>query len=165
MPQVVVDASPLLFLHAIGRLDLLPDLFDDLVVPDVVVTEVDRGTPELATALRAADWLRILAAPHGDTPDSSSNLGDGESGAIALALHLDADWVVLDDLAARRAASDLGIPVIGTLGLIMAAKRKGLLDAARPTIRALLDSGMWVTRTLVNRVLAELQEAPLPDEE
>ncbi|MEA2526091.1 MAG: hypothetical protein QOF73_3318, partial [Thermomicrobiales bacterium] len=78
---------------------------------------------------------------HPDPRVSGIPLGNGEREVIALALQFDVDRVVLDDEAARRLAIALGLPVIGTLGILVLAKQEGIVAAVRPLVEALAEVG------------------------
>lgn len=82
-----------------------------------------------------------------------ASLGPGESEALSLAAELHAVRFVVDERAARRIAEGLGLSVIGTLGILLAAKRKGNLERVRPSIEALVSRGFWVAPRVVERVL------------
>jgi hypothetical protein len=83
----------------------------------------------------------------------------GEREVIALALELDGEWVILDDLAARKLASDRGLLVVGTVGVLIRAKQRGLLPAIRPSLDALVDVGFFIGSRLYHRVLTDTGEA------
>ena len=146
------NASPLIALAQIGRLDLLPRLFDELLAPPAVVREVS------STVVRP-DWLieRALAR---EVPPSiaHANLDAGERDAIALAIEQGTVSVMLDDRRARRLAESLGIPVIGTVGVLALAKDQGMLPAIRPEIEALLRVRFFLAPDVVARVLKEAGE-------
>ena len=89
-----------------------------------------------------------------------ATLGPGESEAISLAIEVEARLLILDDLAARRLALGLRLPVIGTLGLLLAAKRKKLLEAVKPCLDQLLSHEFRVSSELYDRVLRDAGEAP-----
>jgi predicted nucleic acid-binding protein len=89
---------------------------------------------------------------------SQANLGPGETEAVSLALELHADRLVLDEKAARQLAVAFGLNVIGTLGVVLAAKRKGLIVAVRPLVEALLENNFWISPQLVRRALEEAEE-------
>jgi predicted nucleic acid-binding protein len=86
-------------------------------------------------------------------------LGPGESEAIALALEIAAQWVILDERPARRLAQALGLPVIGTLGVLLASKRRGLLPAVRPCVDAQVNFGFHISLGLYDLVLADAGES------
>lgn len=153
MTGVVADASPLIAFQQIGHLPLLQALFTSLLVPPAVAREIALSVP-------SQPWI-VERQP---TPPLAprvlqATLGTGESEAISLALELRADRLIVDEKAARHLAQGLGLRVIGTLGVLLAAKRKGLIPAARPLVEALLEKNFWISPPLVERALAEIGEA------
>lgn len=156
----VVNASPLILLGKIGRVALLSELSDELIVPAVVVREVGvkpegkrvvsevaslsgtRFQDEIATSSEIAAW----------------NLGRGESQVLALAGAYPRSRAVLDDLDARRCAQSLGLSLIGTLGVVLRAKRKGIIERARPVIEHLRGVGLYASDALIEQALAHLGE-------
>ena len=156
----VANASPLILLGKIGRLALLSELADEILVPDAVVREVGakseggRGLLEI-TSLPGAR----VEADVSVSPDVAAwSLGRGESQVIALTGVVPGSRAVLDDLAARRCAQSLGLPVIGTLGVVLRAKRKGMTPAARPVIEDLRRVGLYAADALIEQALAHLGE-------
>jgi hypothetical protein len=89
-------------------------------------------------------------------PFAAATLGLGEQAAIALASELDAAWVILDDLPARRLAARQGLRIIGTVGILVAAKRAGLLESIQPLLDD-LDAAEFRLSSRVRRVV--LREA------
>ena len=85
------------------------------------------------------------------------DLGSGESQVIAQGLAGER-WVVLDDRAGRRCANAHGLPVIGTLGVVLRAKQRGLLAEARPWIAKLVDAGMFIDHEILDKGLASVGE-------
>jgi hypothetical protein len=137
---VVSDSSPLIALSAVGRLELLKDLFGTVLVPQTVYTEVVRPGSELPgeREVGQADWIEVH--PVGNTglvKVLGLDLDPGESEAIVLAMESGADLLLVDERKARRVASRLGLNVVGTIGLLVLAKQKGLLTAIRPVLDAL----------------------------
>ena len=155
MTLVVSNASPLIALHQINELALLRALFGEAVIPPAVVREVTRGVP-------LPPWVktRTLQQPVGGAILLAS-LGPGESEAITLAQEIHAEWLLLDDRPARRLAEGFGLSVAGTLGLLIRAKQKGLLDAVRPRVEALLAVGFRASRALVENILRQAGEGTL----
>lgn len=149
---VVSNSSPLIGLAQIGQLDLLEALFLSLLVPPAVVSET-------ASTVTLPAWVteRALTQPIG-AQILSSSLGPGESEAISLGLEIGAQWVILDDRPARRLAQSLGLSVIGTLGVLLAAKRRGLLDTLRPELDGLIKYGFFIAPDLYEQILADAGE-------
>ena len=132
---VVSNSSPLIALERIGQLELLYSLFDDrVVIPSAVAREVYANAAQ-------PTWLRVLPITAVLDPTSSPALGAGEREAIALAIELRASLIILDDLPARRLAASRGLNVIGTVGLLLSAKRLGVIAAIVPLLDALAAVG------------------------
>jgi predicted nucleic acid-binding protein len=91
-----------------------------------------------------------------------ARLGAGESEAISLALELGVEQLLVDERGARRLAQAVGLSVIGTLGGLLAAKRKGMIAAVGPPVQDLLGRGFWIAPDLVRRALAAASEAAEP---
>lgn len=146
---IVVDAGPLISLARIGRLGLLPALFDEIIVPAAVHREVtsDESLPG-ATALAEADWLRLVEVANRKTVESLfSWLDPGEAEVLALALELGAT-AAIDERRGRRLACELGISQTGTVGILLTAKRRGLISAVRPLLDQLTASGIRLSSRL-----------------
>lgn len=128
----VSDASPLIALAQIDRLGLLQRLFEEIAVPPAVAREIAPTLP------RPPAWIheRPLSRPV-DPASVRAPLDPGESEAMSLALERASPGVVLDDRRARRLAQTLGLHVVGTLGVLLPAKRRGLIPVIRPEIEAL----------------------------
>ena len=156
----VVNASPLILLGKVDQVLLLQQLSDELIIPDGVAQEV-QAKPDGERALEA-----LIASPTarietvGPIPRDVEvwDLGRGESEVLAWAMTSEGCRVVVDDLEARRCAQALGIGVIGTLGVVLRAKRTGLISAARPIVDQLRRVGLYVSEDLVERALAHLGE-------
>jgi uncharacterized protein len=106
-----------------------------------------------------ATWIRTQNPTHvPGLPLHTVALGDGEREAIALAFELNARRVLLDDGPARRVATRLGLPVMGTGVVLIVAKQRGILPAVRPVLDELLDSGFRLRWDIRARVLADAGE-------
>jgi hypothetical protein len=141
----------LIALDHINQLNLLEDLFSSIVIPPAVVKEI--GPLSLPSWIIKENLNQPIAARILQSP-----LGAGESEAISLALETNARFVLLDDRPARRLAQALGLQVIGTLGILLAAKRKALLPAVRPCLEALSKFNFRIAADLFERVLKDAGE-------
>jgi predicted nucleic acid-binding protein len=137
---VIADATVLIGLHQIGHLFLLRALFEHIVIPPAVAEETERSVPR-------PDWLAIRA-PRQIPSSFSKHIGMGEREAIALALETHPDAFIVDDYAARVLAERLGIPIIGTAGILRLAKDAELIpmSATHSTPSEHLDS-IFLTRS------------------
>lgn len=153
---VVSHAGPLIYLGAVGYLSLLHLLYDRVVVPDAVWREVavvgaDRPG---AAATRAATWIQVLPVDVCAVEPLRDRLDPGEAEAIVLASAVRADLPLVDDQAGRQVAAELGLTIIGTLGVLVRAKRSGLLPAVRPVVEAIVALGFHATPDLIEKVAA-----------
>ncbi|MCC6527475.1 MAG: DUF3368 domain-containing protein [Polyangiaceae bacterium] len=153
----VTNTSPLIALVGLDELRLLPALFEHIVVPFEVWEELvaKPGAPE-PDELRA--WPSITFRPAPCPLLQAVGLDPGERAAIALALATPEAWVLLDDLAARRVATELGLQVKGTLGVLLEAKRAGLVPALKPLLARMTEAGCRLGPELLAAVLAAAGE-------
>jgi len=158
---IVADAGPLIGLARIGRLDLLRSLFTSSILPPAVYTECvsASGKPGAAAIARAVEdrWLAVRA-PSKPTPrDLPTGIGPGEREAIALALEL-ACPVLMDDKLARTAAQASGLSVIGTGGLLLAAKSRSLVTSVSSILEQLQGTGYHLSEELIAKILELARE-------
>lgn len=156
---VVSDTSPLSGLAIAQHLPLLQQLYGKVVVPPAVADELRRGgqeDPRINQAL-SLDWIEVQQPTDSAlvaTLQTEHNLDRGESEAIALALELEADELLIDERLGRREASRLGISVTGLLGILLLAKRRGLISVIRPVLDDLInEAGFRVSSQLYAEVL------------
>lgn len=158
---VLGDASPLIGLAAAGGFDLLRRLFGALCVTAAVRDEVlagggRPGAGELQAGLDAG-WIRVIES----VPDDPlfADLGEGEASTLRAALSAGAGTlVILDDRKGREAATACGIEHVGTLGVIVAAKQRGLIKATRPYFARLVEHGFHLPEALMKVLLRDLGE-------
>jgi predicted nucleic acid-binding protein len=140
-----VNASPLIFLSKVGLLEVHRDEGVPVVVPDVVRAEVGALGPNDPSdqAVQAAGWLQVMPVP---APSAvlPTSLDAGEAAVLTLAMAQADSRAVLDDLAARRFAQQRGIPLQGTLGPLIVARRIGMIAQVRPVIERLRADGLFV---------------------
>ena len=153
--QIVVNASPLIFLSRSGHLDLLRVACDRAVVPEAVAGEIRaRGDSDpTARALAQTEWLVVRAAPEIPPEILSWGLGPGESAVLATAQAEPGTVAVIDDLAGRRCAKSLDIPLRGTLGVVLLAKKKGKIASARTVLWRMRERGMYLSDRVLDAAL------------
>jgi predicted nucleic acid-binding protein len=143
VPDVVVDTSVVQYLHQARLLDLLPALYGVVTVPYAVAAELARGR-EVGINLpdvTACAWMRLETKPSTKIFPMTKHLGAGELDAIGLALERSDSLVLLDDRLARQYAARLGLRYSGTLGVLLRAKREGLVATVRPALDQLVSLG------------------------
>jgi predicted nucleic acid-binding protein len=157
--SVVVNASPLISLFRSGQGDILPRLFSRIVIPDAVWKEVVLDTHDDAAArgLYLQTWpLRenVAVSPRVET----WNLGAGETSVLSYALAHSPVRAIIDDADARRCAKTLSIPILGTGGVLLLAKRRGIIPSVSGGIEKLQSAGLWLSGELVNLLRTQAGE-------
>lgn len=155
-----VNTSPLIYLARAGLLDLLCIAGPAIVVPSAVAAEVAAaGASDPAVlALRSTPWLRTVPTEPAPAAVTAWDLGPGESAVIAYGLAHHGAEVIIDDRAGRRCAATLGLPVRGTLGMVLVAKRRGVLASARDAVERLVGAGMYLSQDVLDRALVQVGE-------
>lgn len=140
---VVSDASPLVALSAVGKLDLLHALYGEVIVPAAVYREAVTdavGQPGYADRA-AATWLRVKSLTDRTLAESfADKLDPGEAEAIALAVELSAELLLVDERKARQIAMGLGITITGVLGILAEAKQRGLIPGVKEVVDQLTET-------------------------
>ncbi|MDD5321590.1 MAG: DUF3368 domain-containing protein [Methylococcales bacterium] len=153
--KVVINASPLITLFRADLHQLLPQLFPELLVPEAVWSEVvNRTYDDPATrGLPRSPWAQKVTATV-DANVSLWGLGAGETAVLSLALSKPYYTAIIDDRAAKRCARVLQIPSIGTAGVIILAKRRGLIDSVEEALGKLSNAGLWLSEQLIEKLVS-----------
>ncbi len=157
--QAIVNSSPLIFLSKAGYIDLLKIVADEILIPTPVILEINRrgDTDITVQALQKADWLhKIDVEP--EPLIQAWDLGIGETGVLSYALANQGTKTIIDDGLARKCAETYNIPLSGTLGIVLLAKRKGFVSEARPLMNELKQHGMYLHESTLNQALALVGE-------
>ena len=136
MPVVICNTSPIQYLYQADVLELLPALAGQVYVPEAVVAELQEGQRRnvLLPALEDLSWLVVRPVRDRTLLPLVTHLGDGEKEVLALGLEAQDPLLLLDDRDARRYARTLGLEITGTLGLLLRAKERGILNAVQPVL-------------------------------
>lgn len=163
----VSDASPLIFLAKIGCFDLLKTLFQEVSIPQQVYIDVavkgknKPGAKEVSKALKDA-WIKVIEIKEKAKVEKLKEdwrIHQGETEAIVLAQSsLSASQLLADDDKAVSKARDLKITVIRTPGILLLAKRRGLIPKIKKEIDHLLEEGYWMTNKEYENLLKEVNE-------
>ena len=161
--KVVVNATPLIALAILQYLELLPQLFEEVFVPPIVFQEVAiQGANRPGRANIASQTQMIIQAPKANSTIEPLLLGldAGEFQVILLGLELQADWVLIDEGLGRRVALSLGLPVKGTLGILLVGVRAGLISKveAKESVQELVKNGLRLSFQLIGMFESELDK-------
>ncbi len=156
MRLVVADTSPLVYLILIEQIEILPQLFESVILPGAVHSELCHRlapTPVRTWAEALPGWAEVKPSPE-IADDALRALGLGERAAIALALSIHADLVLIDERKGTQVAIENGLEVSGTLGVLQRAARKGLLNLAEAFAR-LKTTNFRYRQEILDRLLRE----------
>lgn len=159
---IVSNTSPIISLSAIGQLDLLRQLYNKIIIPPAVYNEVANAayTDASSVAVKTLPWIQVQQVTQESLIATfPKSLHRGEAEAIALAIELKANLLLIDEELGRKVSRRYGLTVIGVLGTLMAAKRRGLIPSVKPLIDDLMDRvGFRVSSDLYVLVLQQMGE-------
>jgi hypothetical protein len=152
----VVNASPVITLAKAGYLSLLTALADEILLPAAVVAEL-LAAPASDPARQAIEqgWGNRLSLANVPAIVLEWGLGAGEAAVIAAALESQGYTAVLDGAQGRKCARALGVPVIGTLGVVLRAKKMGRVASATSILRDLRDAGLYLDAATIAAALEQ----------
>ncbi|MEO0011945.1 MAG: hypothetical protein RLZZ535_334 [Cyanobacteriota bacterium] len=140
----VTNSTCLIGLERIERLDILPQVFNTVFAPPAVAKEVQ-------TSL---DWLKVQAVANPSVVIAlRTQMDEGEAEAIALALELENVLLILDDKKARRVAQQMSLKVIGTVGMLLRAKRQGVIAEVKPLLLKLTEADFRISQGIIQEAL------------
>jgi uncharacterized protein len=159
---VISDTSPIANLHQIGRLDLLRQMFGKVIIPpavDVEIRKLEDFSVDI-TEYKEADWIEIIAPKNNKrVRHFLATLDAGESEAIVVAQENGAEYLLIDERLGTKAALENGIQTIGLIGILLKAKKIGLIKMLTPTLEELEhEAGFWIGSKLKNTVLKDAGE-------
>jgi uncharacterized protein len=159
---IVSNTSPIINLAAVGQLELLRSLYGTITIPQAVYYEIAvRGYKQAgATEIQTYHWVeRHQVQDVALVKRLMQQLDAGEAEAIALAIEMRADLLLLDERRGRTIAKQLGLAVTGLLGILLVAKQRGHLVAVKPILHELMAvAGFWIDQELYKRVLENAEE-------
>ena len=153
---VVSDTSALSNLATINYLWLLEAIYQTVIIPDVVASELAAASNPTISAILKLSWIQAESLSNSQLADQlqrERGLDAGEANAIALALELQADDLLIDERLGRQEAVRLGLSIIGILGILLIAKQRNLISQVQPVMDALIDqAGFRVSPQLLSLI-------------
>jgi len=167
MPEVrglVINTSPsLALIAATGDLEILRKLYDRVLVPYEVVLEIQGGGASGfgVDVFEKTTWIERSEKPVDVPSFLASSLDIGEASVIQTAIEKGISRVAIDEIAGRRIARLSGLKLIGSLGILITAKKQGILGSMSHAIRNLEQKGIWLSKSLIDYALEESGERKL----
>lgn len=159
--KVVSNASPLIGLSRIGRLQVLKELWQEILIPDAVYKETVIDGVDKAGGKDIADvcgsWIKVVSVKNRHEIDVlRAVLDEGESEVIAYGQETCADLLLLDNREPRLFAQTVKLMVMGTVGIIHLAWKKGLIQDPISELYKLKNEGFWIDEVLINFIKKEI---------
>lgn len=149
-PVIIADASCLILLDKIGALDLLLKLYGTVIVTEEIADEFNEPLPR---------WIQIKKVENKNQQLVLETILDkGEASAIALALEFTNSLLIIDERKGRKLASQLDLKIIGSLALIIEAKRKGYITAVKPILEKIAATNFYISEHLKSLILRNAEE-------
>lgn len=159
---VVSDTSALSNLAIVNHLWLLEAIYQTVIIPDVVASELASASNPTISAILQLDWIQTRLLTNSQLANQlqqERGLDAGEANAIALAFELQADDLLIDERLRRQEAIRLGLSIIGILGILVVSKQRSLILQVQPVMDALMNqAGFRVSPQLYQQILAVAQE-------
>jgi len=160
MKIVVADTSVLISLGVIRQINLIEKVFGELYIAEAVWVELNEyENPDFDSSILAD--LKSKVVPIHSKNNLSVIMDYGESESVILYEELNADYLLIDDRKARLIAESLNVNCVGTLGLLLKAKQKGLVSALKPIFQNLLSGGRFFSKKLLNEILLKEGESEI----
>ena len=154
MPKVVSNTTPIISLLKIGKLEILKDLYEEIYIPQEVFSEIEAGkNKRYYLNLLEVEWIRIEQIQDKKSVAYFLDLDKGEAEAIILATESEADLILLDEALGRYHAKHAGLKVTGTIGILIKAKKQGLISELKPLLFELREKEVWLSESLIERIL------------
>lgn len=152
---VVCNTTPLLYLHQLGILQIIPRICENILIPPAVVRELKAGKEQGVDVPDVAEysWIQVKSPRSVSANSLIRDLGDGETEVLLLALEHQGSLVILDDNLARRYAELNKIPVVGTCGLLLKAKSCGIIPRVSSLLSQLENKGFYLSNDLKEIVI------------
>ncbi len=154
MRKIISNTTPIISLLKVDKLNLLKELYEEVVVPTAVFLEVEDGKNKpYYQDLTQISWIRIQEIENPDSRSYFLELDDGEAEVLILAKEQNADLVIIDEIMGRRYAKQLGYNLTGTIGILLKSKENGLIDSIKEILSELTKKGTWLNPKLVSKAI------------
>lgn len=159
---VVSNTTPLIGLAVIGQFDLLRRLFGKVYLPEAVYQEAVVHGRERGGArqqVMEADWIEVVAVRDRLAVDVLlDDMDIGEAETIVLAREISANWVLMDEKKGRRKLAELGLPKVGTAGILLKAHQTNLIPALAPELELLRNNSFSLSDSVIDGLLRQVGE-------
>ena len=154
MRKIISNTTPILSLLKINKLTLLRELYGKVTIPNAVFQEIENGKEkQYYQDLTLLSWIEIAEINNPDSRAYFTDLDSGEAEVLILAREQNADLVIMDEIMGRRFAKQLEFNLTGTIGVLLKAKEKGLINSVSELLTELTEKGTWLNPKLISKAL------------
>lgn len=163
MRKVIANSTPLIALCRIGGLDILRRLYGKIIIAEAVFREVSRKKDSVCRQIQEnMTWIKVCRIQNELARGIfDETLHDGEVETMILALENPSALVLIDDYKARRKAKELGLRLTGTLGVLVKAKKTGMIPQVAPLALKLREQGIYIADNVLDMALRNADEEKL----
>ena len=159
--NIIVNATPLISLAVINHLHLLEQIFEKAYIPHAVYNEViaqGKNKAGYTQLLQMKDFIVVEPINTALKQSIMLQLDEGEAEVITIAKDMNMPLVCIDEFAGRKYANLLGLEVVGTLGILLIAKKRGFIPIIKPLCDQLIQHDRYISRELYNSILNKANE-------
>ncbi len=152
---VISNTSPIFYLHRIGLLELLRKLYGEIIIPNAVLEELEEGKKagEDIPAVQEYKWIKVKRISVPSYIKIIPDLGKGEAEVLALGIEERNHLLIIDDALARAIAKLQSLKFTGTAGILLKAKKAGLINEIKPILNKLKESGFFLKEKIAADIL------------
>lgn len=159
MPKIVSNTTPLISLMKISQLEILEEIYSEIIISEAVYEEIEAGRhKEFYRDLSKIKWIKIKSIKDKLSVNYFLDLDAGEAETIILASEIGADLIILDEKLGRFHAKNSGMKVTGTIGILVKAKKMGLVPKLKPLLKQLTEKNVWLSDKLISQVCKTVDE-------
>ena len=156
MRKVIVNSTPLIALCHVNQLNILKELYGEVIIPSAVYDEISVKKDSVCKKIvdESLEWIHVQKIQNVMAKAMfKSQLHDGEVEVMILAKEQNADVVIIDDQNAKKYAKYLELPVTGTLGILIKAKQVGYIPELKPLLDVMVQNGIYIKNSLIEHCL------------
>jgi predicted nucleic acid-binding protein len=154
MRKVISNTTPIITLLTISKLELLKDIYGQIIIPMGVYEEIEEGRfKKFYADLSKIEWIEIKTITDRTPFKYLTDLDKGEAEVIVLANEISADLVIIDERLGRAFAEQFNLTVTGTIGILLKAKELDFIPVIKPMLEAMIENGIWLNKKLVDKIL------------
>jgi hypothetical protein len=159
MPKVVSNTTPIISLLKISKIEILKDLYSEVIIPQAVFDEIEEGKNKAYYEdLSKIEWIRIQEIADRNSVKFFFDLDAGEAEAIVLANETEAGLLIIDEKLGRHYAKQAGLKITGTIGVLVKAKKAGCIKHVKPLLIELTKKDVWISDRLIAEVCKLIDE-------